>query len=348
MDSWLTLRKDYCTLALLATEKDTKGHSFPTISLLTAQIVSYYTIQTYKVQEIHNQSYSYILKQKQNQTTTLHLKGCSLYRNSGWQCLDTAPGQLYHIWWFWPQLYGRQSIVWYFMTGNVYILGIYDRFMSWMSQWLTNLWQDTWEKVGEKDKASYMVFCGIPHMLLFAFYFQVLIWLTFAPMGDHHWECCCKPLEYTLPAVCAFWCCFMDQAWGGAMRGCSPNPSSRGVNAFQTAVLLPFNQYCGLQLWLGRVTESPYLPYLLGRDLLFHILYHSVTKMTLNQWLALSLVILLQWMGIRLMNLLIPSLWNVLMFLSHILPWVNREGASSHPLPPWTALWGLLLFRLSS
>ena len=52
VDSSLTLRKDYCTLVLLVTEKDIKGHSFPTISLLTVQIVSYYTIQTYKVQKI--------------------------------------------------------------------------------------------------------------------------------------------------------------------------------------------------------------------------------------------------------------------------------------------------------
>ena len=48
-DSSLTFRKDYSTLVLLGTEKDTKGNSFTTISLLTfcaCSILLYYTIHT--------------------------------------------------------------------------------------------------------------------------------------------------------------------------------------------------------------------------------------------------------------------------------------------------------------
>ena len=51
---------------LLGTEKVTKGYSFPNISLLTAQIVSYYTIHTYKVQEKATINHTVLMKLKSN------------------------------------------------------------------------------------------------------------------------------------------------------------------------------------------------------------------------------------------------------------------------------------------
>ena len=64
VNSSLTLRKDYCTLALLVSGKDTKKHSFPTLSLVTVLIVSYYTIHAYKVQETTTISHTvYILNE---------------------------------------------------------------------------------------------------------------------------------------------------------------------------------------------------------------------------------------------------------------------------------------------
>ena len=85
VDSSLTLRKDYCTLVLLfVTEKDTKWHSFPTVSLLTVQIVSYYALHAYKVWEITTINHRvYIINKIKIKLPPCITRGCSFYRNSG-------------------------------------------------------------------------------------------------------------------------------------------------------------------------------------------------------------------------------------------------------------------------
>ena len=84
----MTLRKDYCTLAPLDTEKDTKGHSFPTIYLLTVQIVSYYIIHAYKVQEITtiNHTVYIFTKSKSNyyHTSQRHAAFIEILADSVW------------------------------------------------------------------------------------------------------------------------------------------------------------------------------------------------------------------------------------------------------------------------
>ena len=78
----LTLRKDYCTLALFVTErKDTKG-IVPYYIFIdsTDSIILYYTCLL-GAGDNNNQSYNYILTK--SKTTTPLSKGCTFYGNSG-------------------------------------------------------------------------------------------------------------------------------------------------------------------------------------------------------------------------------------------------------------------------
>ena len=72
----------------------------------------------------------------------------------------------------------------------------------------------------------------------------------------------------------------------------------------------------GIQLWgLGRFTWSLHLPCMVGKDLLFQVWFHLMTQLTLNLWLALNLVILVWWLGIRLMILPAPDLCSGLLLI---------------------------------
>ena len=62
-----------------------------------------------------------------------------------------------------------------------------------------------------------------------------------------------------------------------------------------------------------RVTWSLHLPYMMWRGLLFRVWCHQMTGVTLNLWWALNLVILVWWLGIRLMSLLTPGLQSGLL-----------------------------------
>ena len=69
-----------------------------------------------------------------------------------------------------------------------------------------------------------------------------------------------------------------------------------------------------------RVTWSLNLPCMMGRDLLFHVLFHLMTWSTLNLWWALNLMILVCWLGIRLLSLFTPGLQSGLLLVPHICP----------------------------
>ena len=69
-----------------------------------------------------------------------------------------------------------------------------------------------------------------------------------------------------------------------------------------------------------RVTWSLHLPYMTGRSLLFQVWCHQMMLLILNLWWALNLVILVWWLGIRLMCLLAPGL-QVRCHLNPTFPW---------------------------
>ena len=100
----------------------------------------------------------------------------------------------------------------------------------------------------------------------------------------------------------------------------------------------------GIQLWeLGRESPNPScLPYMVERGLLFQVWFHPMTQSTLNLQWALNLVILVWWLGIRLMSLLTPGLQSGLWLIpTFILGFTGKVSSLTHfPLEP--GLWGLL------
>ena len=62
-----------------------------------------------------------------------------------------------------------------------------------------------------------------------------------------------------------------------------------------------------------RVTWSLCLSYMMGRGLPFQVWCHQITQLTLNLWWALNQVILVWWLGIRLMSLPTPGLQSSLL-----------------------------------
>ena len=85
-----------------------------------------------------------------------------------------------------------------------------------------------------------------------------------------------------------------------------------------------------------RVTQSLCFPYMMERGLLFQVWCHQMTWSTLNLWWALNLVILVWWLGIRLMSLLAPGLQSGLLPCYHIYPGLTGKVSSlTHfPLEP--------------
>ena len=70
------------------------------------------------------------------------------------------------------------------------------------------------------------------------------------------------------------------------------------------------------QLWgLSRDTWSLHLPYIAGRGLFFQVWLHLMAWLSLNLWWVCKLVILVCWLGIRLMSLLTPGLQNGLLLI---------------------------------
>ena len=95
--------------------------------------------------------------------------------------------------------------------------------------------------------------------------------------------------------------------------------------AFSRGSLLLLNQlssshsnymvgHTGLETW-QRITHSLHFPCLVGRHLLSQVWFHLMTQLALNLWWALNLVILVWWLGIRLMSLLITDLLSGLLLI---------------------------------
>ena len=130
-------------------------------------------------------------------------------------------------------------------------------------------------------------------------------------------------LEYMLAGICASWCWFVAHS-GGVLSSCSwllsvgsPNP-----NVTETAVLQPFNQYCTIYSFRNLPERHLILhfPWMVRRNLLFQVWYHLMTGLTLNLWWASNPVILVWWIGIRLMNLLKHGWHNVLLLNHKFIP----------------------------
>ena len=94
--------------------------------------------------------------------------------------------------------------------------------------------------------------------------------------------------------------------------------------------------WCGIQLWrLGRVTWPLCLANMVGKGHLFQVSFHLMTWSTMNLWWVLNLVITVWLLSIRLMNLIVPCWWSILLS-NHTLPWVHKQGVNINPYPTWT------------
>ena len=75
-----------------------------------------------------------------------------------------------------------------------------------------------------------------------------------------------------------------------------------------------------------KVTQSLCFLHMAGMELLFQVWFHPVTHLTPNLWLVLNLVIMVWWLGIRLVNLLTPGHWSIVLLITSS-PWVYRQGS---------------------
>ena len=114
----------------------------------------------------------------------------------------------------------------------------------------------------------------------------------------------------------------------------------------------------GIQLW-GLAQSYPIPPPSLhdGDGSSFPIWYHPMTELTMNLWWALNLVILLWWLGIRLMSSLPPHLQSSLLLIHtfilgslviyHHLPTfhLNQSVRIIHSIPNCCRLWTGLGFH---
>ena len=103
--------------------------------------------------------------------------------------------------------------------------------------------------------------------------------------------------------------------------------------------------HTALRAW-QRVTWSLHLPFIVWRSLLFQVWFHPMTKSTLNLQWALNLVILVWWLGIRLMRFLTPGLQSGLLLIPMFI--LGSQIRCHHfPLSSGTGVWGLILSRPS-
>ena len=134
--------------------------------------------------------------------------------------------------------------------------------------------------------------------------------------GSTIWVCTTAALQgIPMTGICNSW------RWSvvhtkSALSGSSLHCLEKGEpNATQLSPSHSMNMV-GIQLLgLGKITRFLRLPYMAGRDL-FKCLLALMTWWNWNLCWAFNLVILVWWLGARLMNLLTPGQWSVL-FLNH-------------------------------
>ena len=109
--------------------------------------------------------------------------------------------------------------------------------------------------------------------MVFAFWFQVPVWLSFSPMGPQPLVSTTATLQgIPMIGIYASWHWSMAHA-KSMLSSTSCTAVSRGEHtATQTALLQPFNQYGGAYIY-GGLAESPnlYLSYMVERGLLFQV-----------------------------------------------------------------------------
>ena len=175
-------------------------------------------------------------------------------------------------------------------------------------------------------------------VMVYAFCFKVPWWMLYSHMEA-------QPLWFALlqPFGAYPW-----QAYVKPDDGHWPTPGTHRVAAPSTALsrgrLLLLNQLSpshsnymvgntALGTW-QRVILSLHFPYMVGRGLPFYFWFHPMTHLILNLWWTLNLVIVVWWLGIRLMSFLTSGLQSSLLliptFILHL--WVR-----CHHLP--TFIW---------
>ena len=161
---------------------------------------------------------------------------------------------------------------------------------------------------------------------------QPLGFAPLQPLGVYPWQAYGQPGDGHWPTP-------------GMHRMAAPSTTlSRGSLMLLSLVFPSFPMYMVGHTALGawqRVTWSLCLPYMVGRGLLFQVWFHLMTQLTLHlQWM-LNLVILVWWLGIRLMSLLASGLQSSLWLIpTFILGSLVR-------CYPGTRLWGLFFSGLS-
>ena len=140
--------------------------------------------------------------------------------------------------------------------------------------------------------------------MVFHFCFQVPMWLPCPPMGLNHWGLqYCNPMKYTLGRHMYLPVMIMANA-RSALSGCFSPTSVR-----ESFLLLIQLSPAILSIWghtaLGSIA-SLYLPYMAGLGHLFQVGLNLMALSTLKLQWALNPVLLMWWLGIRLMNLMAP------------------------------------------
>ena len=157
-------------------------------------------------------------------------------------------------------------------------------------------------------------------VLVSAFYFQVPCWMPYPPLGAQPlWF---APLQLLGVYLCQAYVQPGDSHWPrpGMHRVAAPSTSLSRGNIILLSLLFPSHPiymvgHTALGAW-QRVTQSLCLLYMMGRGHLFQVWFHLMTQSTLSLWWALNLVILMWWLGIRLMSLLAPGLQSGLWLIS--------------------------------
>ena len=120
-------------------------------------------------------------------------------------------------------------------------------------------------------------------VMVFAFCFQVLMWLMCLPREAIHWGLhCCNPLGNTLgrhiclidlwPIPGVHQVAAAPLLWVGGVY-CHSSSSSPTIQSI----------WWSIQYWRPcRVTQSLHLPYLAEKSLLFQVLYPPITHSTQN------------------------------------------------------------------
>ena len=151
-------------------------------------------------------------------------------------------------------------------------------------------------------------------VLVSAFYFQVPSWMPYSPMrAQPLWFAPLEPFgvypwqSYVQPGDC-------HQSMPDMHRVAAPSTTlSRGEPSTQLFPTHPIYMVVHTALEAQQSPDPSIFPTWWGKGLLFQVLCHQMTQSTLNCGWALNLVILVWWLGIRLMSLLAPGLQNGLL-----------------------------------